>query len=469
MSRLAISTLLIGCSQFVIGWSIESTAAVDLAAAEAKPESAMTHTESARVVLRDQEHGRTLQTFCLGPDGRVFALIAPAPYYGVDDGSNKHSVGGEIRVLDALGSERSKWPVAFTPQRLGAAPDGEIYVGGSGRLARYSSEGKLLAEIDSPHLAELTKNPEALREQAEAQRKSSIESYASQLKLFDEQIKRLEKQVQDEQAPDEGKKPSGHNTSTKPSAESDEITTAFIVFSSEGEPVANPTSRQQLENMKRIRKNYAEMLETQEKKTVDDVIQEITARLRRIHGITIAGEDLFVATAITKGYGFAVWRMTRDFQDAKQIVTGLSGCCGQIDIQARGGELFVAENSRHRVVRYNRDGKQSASWGKRDRDGEGAGFGGCCNPMNLCFTKDAGILTAESEGLVKCFSADGTYERTVAGAKVGGGCKNVAIAVSPDGKHLYFYDQQGSQIIILDRTDSADPKPQAKPDQVGRR
>ena len=69
----------------------------------------------------------------------------------------------------------------------------------------------------------------------------------------------------------------------------------------------------------------------------------------------------------------------------------------------------MAENSRHRVVRYDRDGKSSAAFGKRDRDGVGAGFGGCCNPMNLCFDSAGDLLVAESDGKVKHFTPAGKY------------------------------------------------------------
>ena len=47
-----------------------------------------------------------------------------------------------------------------------------------------------------------------------------------------------------------------------------------------------------------------------------------------------------------------------DFSEPKRIVDGLSGCCGQMDIQCCGDDFVVAENSRKRVVRYDSDGKQ---------------------------------------------------------------------------------------------------------------
>lgn len=77
--------------------------------------------------------------------------------------------------------------------------------------------------------------------------------------------------------------------------------------------------------------------------------------------------------------------------------------------------------------------------------------------MNLCFLKDGEIVTSESEGLVKRFSPTGEFLGLIGKAKVSGGCKNVAVAASPDGKRIYFYDLQGSKIIILTQRETAKP------------
>jgi sugar lactone lactonase YvrE len=147
-----------------------------------------------------------------------------------------------------------------------------------------------------------------------------------------------------------------------------------------------------------------------------------------------------------------VWRTDKSFAGPKQIIKGLSGCCGQMDIQASGGEVFVAENSRHRVVRYDRDGAEVGRFGKTDREGVGEGFSGCCNPMNLCFTADGALLASESNGVVKRFTPDGKYENTVGVAKVPEGCKNSAIGISSDGDRVYYIDIQQSKILMLARS-----------------
>ncbi len=89
----------------------------------------------------------------------------------------------------------------------------------------------------------------------------------------------------------------------------------------------------------------------------------------------------------------------------KRIVDGLSGCCGQMDIQCCGDEIVVAENSRKRVVRYDSDGKEIASWGKASRDAEmeAETFGSCCNPMNTRPVGDK-LYVSDSDGRVRQFN-----------------------------------------------------------------
>lgn len=125
-----------------------------------------------------------------------------------------------------------------------------------------------------------------------------------------------------------------------------------------------------------------------------------------------------------------------------------------MDVQCCDGELYVCENSRHRVIRFDRDGKEVAQFGKRDRTGEGENFGGCCNPMNLCFSKDGNLYVSESNGVVKHFTPSGKYLGIVGIAAVQPGCKNSCVGVTADDKRLFYIDVYKSQIILLTREES---------------
>ena len=205
------------------------------------------------------------------------------------------------------------------------------------------------------------------------------------------------------------------------------------------------------------------MLDTQIEKRgisppIEQVMASITERLKRVNAIAVSDKEVFVTCPQSKGFGYAVWRTDLDFANPECIVTGLSGCCGQMDVACADGDLWVAENSRHRVVRYDREGKRLAAFGKRDRDGVGGCFGGCCNPMNLCFDKQGDVLVSESNGQVKRFSEKGKFIEQCGTAHVRPGCKNSAIRISPDGEVIYYIDVNNSQILVLTRNE----KPKAE-------
>jgi len=130
------------------------------------------------------------------------------------------------------------------------------------------------------------------------------------------------------------------------------------------------------------------------------------------------------------------------------VMAGLGGCCGQMDLCCEGDNLIVAENTQKKFARYSRDGKSLGKWGKAG-DKDVSCFGGCCNPMNVRAGAKGDIFTSESEGFIKRFSAAGEFMGIVGKVEISGGCKNVAIAASPDEERVYFCDQPGNRIFIL--------------------
>ena len=150
------------------------------------------------------------------------------------------------------------------------------------------------------------------------------------------------------------------------------------------------------------------------------------------------------------GYGFEVWRMDDNFENAKKIVTDLSGCCGQMDCKANKDGLFVAENSKHRVCHFDRDGKSMGAFGESARSGL-EGFGSCCNPMNVAFGPENAVYTAEDDtGRIKRYSEDGKLLGLVGSVELKPGCKNCSISVSKDGSTVYMLDITRNFIIRMD-------------------
>jgi hypothetical protein len=339
-----------------------------------------------------------------------------------------------VHVFDSEGKLVAKWPVGFNGQAINTAPDGNILVGGDGRVARFDPDGKKLRESESPQMTYIKANPDEMRQRAKDQRDSDIATYSEQVKQFEDQLK--------EMLEAKGKAEEKKEDSDEPTKED--------ATEAEADPEVFTEAR-----LKVYIQAYKQMLERIEKQTVEDVLKQVIARASRTHSIAASEDEVFVSCPAMAGYGYGVWRTNPEFGEAKEIIKSLSGCCGQMDVQCHNGELFVCENSRHRVVRFDREGKQIAAFGKRDRTGEGENFGGCCNPMNLCFAKNGNLVVSESNGVVKQFSPGGDYLGLVGIAKVQPGCKNSCVGLAANDDQLFYIDIEKSQIILLTRDEPA--------------
>ncbi|MFH1266115.1 MAG: hypothetical protein ABIK89_10335, partial [Planctomycetota bacterium] len=302
-----------------------------------------------------------------------------------------------------------------------------------GRLAKLDKSGKVLTTADAPNVAELGPMPEAPGDESEEEKKASEEEQKAKEAKIAALSERLNA-VRDTLQEAAGERAAAKDDEEALAAANEKFSTAYNEF------IAGQRELREL--------------------TVDPrvlAMQQWAAALRQraITGIAVTEGDVFVACSATKGYGYDVWRTDLDFGNAKKIVTGLRGCCGQMDIQARDGELFVAENARGQVVRYDRDGNQLAAWGKRDRSDPKC-FGSCCNPMNIRFGPEGEVYTSEaSVGGVKRFTPDGEFAGLVGSVGLIPGCKHVAIGVSKDGGRVYVLDITRSHIAVLGQRETA--------------
>jgi len=184
-----------------------------------------------------------------------------------------------------------------------------------------------------------------------------------------------------------------------------------------------------------------------------------TGENRRAAVAGIAVTEKYVFTTCPGGWDVpargAIVRFTRDLTEPKQIAKGLRGCCARMDLAAKDKVLYIAENARYRVVRLDFEGKQLSTWGKKSRD-DLAGFGACCNPMNITVGPDGNIYTGESGlGRIKCHKPDGKLVALIGyvGTKRFSGrvpaCSHIPVAVSKDCRTVYVQDFPGNKIRIL--------------------
>jgi sugar lactone lactonase YvrE len=353
--------------------------------------------------------GVAIQTFALGIEGRLYLGCGEEP--------------GEIRVLDADGKYLASWEVPIRPDAIHVTNAGTVYVAGSGRLVRLSADGQVEKNVEAPHLAAIELNSDKIRQDLIDSNRRAAEQYDRLVDNMQQQVDRIQKTIDDAKAAEE------------------EVPAALQARLS--------SYQARVEAYKQLKDRMANQ------ELSDEAIQQrVTAMKRskeRVASISATEDSVLITCGAQSGAGYEVWRMDREFADGRVIITGLRGCCGQMDAQANGDRVYVAENTRHRVGCFDLEGAEVCAWGKSDRNGDAPdGFGSCCNPMNVTFGDDGTVYTAESNtGRIKRFDQDGKYLATIGQVDLVPGCKNVSIAVNQDGSRVYMLDITRKHIVMM--------------------
>ena len=168
--------------------------------------------------------------------------------------------------------------------------------------------------------------------------------------------------------------------------------------------------------------------------------RSLAGRKSTVTGIAATEQDVFVVCPSPSDFTFRVYRFDHDLKQAKLVVEGLRGCCGQMDLQAGEDRIWIPHNARHRVECRDRGGKEIGAFGKHDRQAAD-GFGGCCEPKNLRVVGKE-VFTAESGPpvAIKRFSQDGKFLGVVAVPSFPTSCVRVTVDVSPDHTRWYILD-----------------------------
>ena len=404
-----------------------------------------THRETGEITIPQGKEKLPIHSFCLDSKGRLLATCGGErlSYVRNKKGRGKYELVKDpatIKVLSPKGKLLETWTLEVTPQSINVAPDGTIYAGGMGKIIKLSPEGKVLKIGDIPNIKELPAIPEIPKEEP----KLDLE------KMSEEEKAKYETQ-------EKKKKEKAKALSTKLQETNTKMREVAVKRHQAEESKASEEEKNRLAaEYEKLQASYVQMSKELYKLTVskydlavrqrDDAI-----RKRSVPGIAATEEDLFVACPAGKGYGYEVWRTDLNFENPQKIVSKLSGCCSQMDIQARDGKVWVAENSRKKVRCFDREGKELQKWGEDERKDEKAGFGSCCNPMNIRLDAQGNVYTSESgPGTIKKFDKTGKLLEYVAKAKIVPGCKHVAIAMTKDMTRFYMLDLSRSRIIIFE-------------------
>lgn len=391
--------------------------AADAAKEEADPTGEQpTHKQSALININAEGLAKaSVQCFCLmGDDLLLAGCTGPAK---------------EIRVFNAEGKFQKSIELPVAPEAINVAKDGTILVAGEGELIRLSKEGKILKQAESPHAAAIREAKEEVRKQTIEQHEQQVKMLPELLETYDTAIKGLNDQI----------------AALKDEENAEEQTKSL---------------KEMITTYESAKKQVAEQLGGDPEELTEDKIEEMVMSAiqykLKVASISTDEDSVYVACGMPAGYGYAVWKLDADFADGKEIVSGLSGCCGQMDVQANADGVFVAENSRKRVRRFDAEGESICDWGKSSEGVDG--FGSCCNPMNLAFGSDGAVYTAEdTTGRIKRYSSEGKLLSIVGAADVVPGCKKVSIGVDSTGDRVYMLDITKNNVAVLTRV-LPDPK-----------
>ncbi|MFK8113043.1 MAG: hypothetical protein AB8B91_12625 [Rubripirellula sp.] len=373
-------------------------------------------------LIEPKVNGKTLKlhTIATTADGHLLAAVGgQSMQYLMNAGGYETKVIQEpalVLMLDSEGKILTKWKLDLTPSALAVSPDGSIYVGGSGKIAKLGPDGSLLKTIDSPHVGDINHLREKTAESLRKSQSRMSEVYESQMKTLRERVETIEEK-------DEG--------------ERSRLETAQL-----------NAFQTQLEMFEKLAGKQGE----EEQQEVEDTqLDAAVLRSMSITSLAASDEDVFVCATDPRSRGYSIWRTSADLESGSDetIMEGLRGCCGQMDIQCCDQGLLVSENTKFSVGIYDRNGRAQGKFGSRDRTSR-AGFGSCCNPMNSLSMSDGTVLTAESSiGHIKRFDANGKLVAYIGKASIGGGCKHCALGYDAKNDLYYMMYEDKNAICVL--------------------
>ena len=413
----------------VVAEDIPKTDSADAAATAVKDFSS-THKQARIIKPLHDGQPIVLNTYCLDKDGNILACVGSDTfnYVANADGTQqakKLQPPKLLQVYSPDGDLLRTTELTFSPTAINQAPDGTIYVAGAGKVAHVSADGKVLTTVDSPHIGDMDSFKQRIEEGAKKQIEEMTTTFRDQLTRIEERIAKLKE---------------------KPETE------------------ITDREKKRIETYEQQKTMYQDQLKSMEASYTQAFSgEQMLSRKLGITALAVTSKDLFLCCNAIEGYGYEVWRMTHEFSEPTKVVSQLGGCCGQCDIQATEEHLVLAENTKFQVGLLDRDGTRLTGFGKGDRKAVD-GFGSCCNPMNVRCCDNGDILTAESSiGTIKRFSKEGELLGVVGKAKIGGGCKHVALDFDAQRNRYYMMNVDKSHICVLVPNAEA---PEITPDEL---
>lgn len=324
--------------------------------------------------------------------------------------ASESTAKGYVLVYNADKSLIRKIAVPFTPTAIDLDASNTVYVAGEGKICKMTDQGKILQMAGTPNMEgkDIDQLKKDVLDDYKKQMEQRAETFAKQIETLKEKIAKIEEVEEGER------------------------------------------TKRQTAQLKSFQQQLESISQFAEPQNIDPAMAEyLVANKFRVPSLCATGNHVFVTTGAKSGFAFAIWRVDTNFENAKEVIPQVSGCCGQMDVEADEDHFYVADNTKFCVTVYDADGKKVSSFGKRAEKADN-GFGSCCNPMNVSCCKNGDTLTAESSiGKIKRFDAEGKLVSYVGRARIGAGCKHVALGYDEQRDRYYIQYQDKNQICIL--------------------
>ena len=362
-------------------------------------------------VIKPMRDGKpvTLLNYCLDKSGDLWMSISTGSRHQDAGVGSPSEVVNAVQIYDPDGQLKAEHPIGFKATAMNFALDGTLLVSGEGKIARLDSSGKVLKESATPNITNLDDFKNEIVEAAKKEQEKSNEAMNKQIEMMEGRIKSIESKE-----PDEAKRTAQDKSMIR-------------------------TLKTQLTRIKQlVEMNRSSMSP-----------EALLSYKLAVPGVAGTAKEVYVVLSVASGYGYQVWRTNYNFEEGKVVADKLAGCCGNMDVQARGEGFVTCENGEFKVVAHDREGKTEGSFGKRDRTAAD-GFGSCCNPMNCRSLDNGDYIVAESSiGNIKKFSTDGKFIEVVGKAKISGGCKHCAIGFDEKKNRYYMMNEDRNHVCVL--------------------
>jgi hypothetical protein len=343
-----------------------------------------------------------LATFAVTRGGRIVAALRdrPSPQNPIE------TEGGALVIYSPERELLREIPLPIGPTALSLDGQDGFLVAGNGKLLHLAEDGSLLRETAIFDLLGIT------RAELEATALKAAQQFSSEIqKRSREQITELEKTIEKMEA------------------------------------IATPTERQKARIASTKQMLESQQAQLKETPSAENMLAHFVNSRTRATAVSCDGSSILLTLQEFRHY--EVLRLNRDFTQPRRILGDLQGCCDQMDVVLSKGRIFTAENTRFKVGTYDLDGKKLGEFGERFKAGN-QGFGSCCNPMNVLPLESGDLLTAESSiGTLKRFSPEGQLLGVIGRARIGDGCKHVAVGFDAQRDRYYVQYQDRNHICVL--------------------